>query len=306
METKWLSSCAAMLALAAPALAVDGVREINQTCADTTGCFTGDTPGLPVTITLPGAYRLTGNLLLPNAHANGIFVATADVSIDLNGFVIKGVNDCSFVPACTNPGTGRGIAVTGDFIARLWVRNGSVTGMGSIGIDAGREARVEDVRVSESSGFGIRAHDYALVARCTVTFTDGGISVLAASLVADNVVSTSFFTSSPGIETGGLGVVRGNIVHGSGGVGIYVLGDGALVVGNSVSASGGDGIDVAWGGDSRVHGNMLAVNDGYAIDFQGGGGGYSDNTIIPGGGFVDGPVPINLGGNQCGLVICPP
>ena len=51
-----------LLALAGPALAVDGVVEINQTCAVQTGCFSGDTAGYPVTITQPGSYRLTSNL----------------------------------------------------------------------------------------------------------------------------------------------------------------------------------------------------------------------------------------------------
>lgn len=32
-----------------------------------TGCFTGDTPGYPVTLSQPGSYRLTGNLVQLNA-----------------------------------------------------------------------------------------------------------------------------------------------------------------------------------------------------------------------------------------------
>jgi hypothetical protein len=42
--------------------ASDGQLEINQACAVNTGCFPGDDPGFPVTITQPGSYRLTGNL----------------------------------------------------------------------------------------------------------------------------------------------------------------------------------------------------------------------------------------------------
>ncbi len=51
-----------ILALAGPALAVDGVAEINQTCAVQTGCFGGDAAGYPVTIdgTAGTSYRLTG------------------------------------------------------------------------------------------------------------------------------------------------------------------------------------------------------------------------------------------------------
>jgi len=42
-----------LLALVRPTLAVDGVLEINQTCATHTGCFAGDTPGFPVGIVPP-------------------------------------------------------------------------------------------------------------------------------------------------------------------------------------------------------------------------------------------------------------
>ena len=41
------------LLLATPALATDGVLEINQSCA-AVGCFPGDEARLPVTITQPG------------------------------------------------------------------------------------------------------------------------------------------------------------------------------------------------------------------------------------------------------------
>jgi hypothetical protein len=44
-----------LLLFATPALAVDGVLEINQTCAVQTGCFSGDTAGFPVTISASGA-----------------------------------------------------------------------------------------------------------------------------------------------------------------------------------------------------------------------------------------------------------
>jgi hypothetical protein len=51
-----------LLLFAAPALASDGVLEINQTCAVETGCLAGDSPGFPVTISTAGSYRLTGSL----------------------------------------------------------------------------------------------------------------------------------------------------------------------------------------------------------------------------------------------------
>ena len=44
------TTAAAWLALAPMAYAVDGVLEINQTCAVNTGCFAGDAAAFPVTI----------------------------------------------------------------------------------------------------------------------------------------------------------------------------------------------------------------------------------------------------------------
>jgi len=79
-----------LLALAAPALAADGVLEINQTCATRTGCFSGDAAGFPVTIggKAGSSYRLTGDLIVPDENTDAIVVSTSDVGIDLNNFSI--------------------------------------------------------------------------------------------------------------------------------------------------------------------------------------------------------------------------
>ncbi|MBZ0088768.1 MAG: hypothetical protein K8H90_00155, partial [Thermoanaerobaculia bacterium] len=86
-----------------PAFAVDGVGEINQTCALATGCFAGDTPGFPVAIRSGGSYRLTGDLdlrVVPNAHeATAIDIQTSEaggatVTLDLNGFALIGPVVC--------------------------------------------------------------------------------------------------------------------------------------------------------------------------------------------------------------------
>ena len=62
-------SCASALTLAslglafcAPALAVDGVIEINQARALAGGVTSGDTPGFPVIIDTAGSYTLTSDL----------------------------------------------------------------------------------------------------------------------------------------------------------------------------------------------------------------------------------------------------
>ncbi len=68
-----------LLALAGPALATDGVAEINHTCATQTGCFSGDTAGYPVTIGEAGSYLLTSNLIVPDKNTDGIKLSPSDV-----------------------------------------------------------------------------------------------------------------------------------------------------------------------------------------------------------------------------------
>ena len=70
----------ALLAAAYAASASEGALEINQTCALQTGCFAGDTPGLPVTLTQPGSYRLTSNLSQALATTNVLQISANDVS----------------------------------------------------------------------------------------------------------------------------------------------------------------------------------------------------------------------------------
>ena len=93
-----------LLLLTAPALASDGVLEINQTCAVETGCFSGDTAGFPVTISASGSYRLTGNLDLnaEGVNVSGVAVSAPAVTIDLGGFQIVGPTQSDRVSLVVN------------------------------------------------------------------------------------------------------------------------------------------------------------------------------------------------------------
>ncbi len=58
------------LLTATTALAVDGVLELNQTCAISKGCTRGDDPGFPISIDGGDgrSYRLTSDLLIGDAN----------------------------------------------------------------------------------------------------------------------------------------------------------------------------------------------------------------------------------------------
>jgi len=177
-------------ALLAPvANASDGVFEINADCAQF-GCFDGDTAGLPVQIVNPGSYRLTGNLTTASTSQTVIDVNTDDVSIDLNGFALRGPVSCSGATvSCSASGTGEGI----DAGARSNIRiaNGTISGMGDDGVRVGRGAWLEELTIAENAGIGIEALSPGAVLRRLSVRENGGNGVslgFGSSYIMDSVV----------------------------------------------------------------------------------------------------------------------
>jgi hypothetical protein len=90
----------------------------------------GDLPGFPITLSVPGSYKLTSNLVVP-AGLNGIEITSDNVTLDLNGFRIAGSGSCtrdqvSYVVNC-NAQSKYGIVVLAGGVTGT-VRNGSVQG----------------------------------------------------------------------------------------------------------------------------------------------------------------------------------
>ncbi|MBK7951791.1 MAG: hypothetical protein IPK00_24255 [Deltaproteobacteria bacterium] len=124
---------AAIVLQTGPVLASDGVREIDSACALGPGCFSGDAPGLPVTIdgSAGRSYRLTTDLtqapFAPSVAAI-IDITTSDVTIDLNGYSVA---SC-LAALCQNVNTASaGILGSGPGIA---IRDGRVTRFLNYGI----------------------------------------------------------------------------------------------------------------------------------------------------------------------------
>ena len=126
-----------VLMFAEASVATDGVLEINQTCAISTGCFAGDGPGYPVTLGGEGSYRLTANLDVSDPNVDAIAVNGDGVEIDLNGFEISGPVSCTGLGSAVSCGAGTGMGVDAALKNRVDVRNGRIRRFGSNGINLG-------------------------------------------------------------------------------------------------------------------------------------------------------------------------
>lgn len=94
----------------------------------------GDAALFPVTLDSPGSCVLTSDLVMSSASARGIEVTASDVTIDLNGFTVRGLVTCSTPGAaqqitCT-AGAREGIRAVAS-LENVAVVNGGVQGFGS-------------------------------------------------------------------------------------------------------------------------------------------------------------------------------
>ena len=257
------------------AQAVDGVAEINQTCASV-GCFTGDGGGFPVTISSAGSYRLTSNLIGFIKDTAFIEVNADDVTIDMNGFEIRcfdtGVTGAA--PRACPAGVGNAIDAVGQ--ANLTVYNGSILSAGKNGVVAGDGARVQGLHLIGNTA---------------------GIVAGAGSILSENVVTGH---RSFGIVTDAESTISGNTVSFNLASGIEA-GAGSRVAGNASFENGIDGIRT--GRDCLVQGNTVHANTGVGLALAGGTGYVENSSNGNTAGAVSGGV--NLGANVCNGVVCP-
>lgn len=194
----------AALALAAvprPASASDGVIEINQARMAAGGITPGDTAGAPVTLSQPGSYRLTSDLVVTGIHDAGLHVKTgAGVTIDLNGFAIRGPYSCA-PGACTAGGVGYGVLLGGSGTEgdQVTVRNGRITGLSGACILLGAEARIENVDVSScGEGIVVGARSRVVDARIVRTLFRGLRFTGTSALFERNVIAQTGLGNAAG------------------------------------------------------------------------------------------------------------
>ncbi len=216
----WTAVAAALLA-PAPVSASNGEIEVNAATAavgGVTGNLESDPPGLPVVITEPGSYRLTGSLSVASPDETAIQITANDVTLDLAGFRLRGPVVCSgpLPTTCAASGSGRG--VDGATARGVRVHGGNVMGFGGGGIVLGAHAQVEDVVARSNAGSGIEVGVGSLV-RNSVARGNGQRGVIAGNASAvDRVVGSE--NGSTGVEAGSESVVTGSFVENNDGSGV--------------------------------------------------------------------------------------
>ncbi len=192
---------------------------------------------VPVTISTPGSYYLTGNLTVASAGVTGIAVAADDVTIDLMGFSLIG-------PGRGAGGLGTGIAMIGRH--NVTIKNGTVREFAFIGIyetDAnnGQGHRVVNVRAMNNfHGIYLKGRGH-LIKDCTAGGNANfGLYAEEGSTVIGN---TAYNNEDDGISAGNGVMVTHNAAYGNWGNGIDPA-DNNLVMGNTAYLNISGNIDV--------------------------------------------------------------
>jgi hypothetical protein len=194
---------------------------INQGLAGS-GIGGGDTPGFPVTITVPGSYYLSSNLRPPTG-VDAIDITASNVTLDLNGFNIGGFQPCSQSTGniaywtCTPGMYGVGINSTGD---QTVIANGNVFGF-TTGVSL--------------SGTGNRVTHLGLQTNATALKNTGFGDVLDTIRADRNGNGISLFGPQSKIQKSSAAF--------NGGYGLYAAGSGAVASNITATLNKGNGIN---------------------------------------------------------------
>ena len=207
---------------------------------------------VPVTISESGSFYLLEDIQVTDSAMSAITINVDNVTIDLNGFTIKG----------PETGTGNGIQIVNGQHYNIEIKNGTVRDFGNDGIYSGycceNALRVISVRVIGNGEYGIQLHGDAIIKDCTVIDNDSGGIYLGAGYILGQVVTGNVVSGNDGIgiACSGPSIVKENLVTGNDGEGISVAD--SIVMSNTVSNNTLTGI--ALGGDCLVDKNTAIWN----------------------------------------------
>jgi len=238
---------------------------------------------LPITITQPGSYYVTSNLV-GAAASRGITVATNDVTIDLKGFSLIGVpgsfeaillsfpmNNLSVYNGTIRNWGGYGIYTSvGQDCSFQGLR---IQNNGNIGISAGSATSVKDCVVDGNGVYGISVDQNSIISGCNVRLNANGIGAGNGSVVVN---CSSVSNANYGIYANSGVSIQACAARGNGGLGINAQ-EGSVVSGCSVTQNGGYGIWLS-GGRSTVSGCAVNGNQSDGINVANSGNRIVDNV----------------------------
>ena len=210
---------------------------------------------IPVTITAPGSYYLTGNLTSPTDQP-AITINSSNVTVDLMGFSL------GFSATGLGSGSATGIFAPSS-TQNVTVRNGFVDAWLNGVVLEGRGARVEQLMVRGNAVSGISVGASGIVVDCIATANGGvGIRTSAQGLIHR---STARDNGGNGLETGVGGLVTECTSGDNLGDGINV-GEGSTVQGcnaysntaNNIRAAAGSIVARCTAANGESHGIRVA------------------------------------------------
>lgn len=143
-------------------------------------------PGnFPLTISQPGSYKLTQNLVVPGG-THGIVITASDVTLDLNGFTVSGNTSCGggyTAMYCT--GSPDSVGIEAGAANMVSIRNGQVSHFG-IGVRLGFGGVVDDLRIGTISSIGLVVGTGSTARNLNVFYVKG-VGITASASLLQNV-----------------------------------------------------------------------------------------------------------------------
>ncbi|TDR47696.1 hypothetical protein DFR29_102356 [Tahibacter aquaticus] len=241
--------CLALIAAGFAATAAQAQVTIDSSAVLAGGITPGDAPGYPATLSVAGAYKLTGNLMGPLSEQphTAIHITAANVDLDLNGFSVMATNVCDFLGpndqgnTCVGAPTAPLILIEAPF---SHVHDGYVEGSFGDGIQVASSPLepggtvLEDLQIVNNLGYGIRSSDDGTVVRNVLATFNGKGGILLAKEGSIESVRASR-NNGMGIETGSSSVARQVISTYNGRVGLVMESGSATQI--EASLNGADG-----------------------------------------------------------------
>ena len=183
---------------------------------------------------------LTSDLVVSDPNSDGIFIATPPVTIDLNGFEIRGPVSCTGLGSTLSCGAGTGRGIRAEGRPRITVVNGSVIQFGSDGILVASRSRIDGVVVERNGGDGVRTGADSLVTNVRSYRNAGdGIDVGDSSTVK---LCTSASNGQNGVLTGTAALVSESTARDNGTNGVLIF---SRTVVSKVVASGNEEVGIS-------------------------------------------------------------